>query len=353
MRWYKVLSALVFLIPFGSLYAAPGDSIPILNDDTTRTTYNTYSVCDTERNPVTGDSACLSDAQSHCDTGSVLNGTYINYDYTLINGYAGFKIDWDAGTSRFNTPGFDTLVLYHKGPGAGLTVTVNFGSSAFCGMPTTFSLVGTFTTSNTWTREAFPLSTSLQGIGLYEMQVLINGAAGSTASGNLKIDNMVFIKKAIKTSASAPLPVSPADSAVNQPRQLNLAWSRVTLATSYGVEVSTSADFTTDIFVDTGITTFSNTVFYQTGLASPAVTVTGLKANAPYFWRANASNSDGTSPWGAEWSFVTGTSTGVTTPTPKKSGCGSGFAVAFIAPFWIKAMSMRRRRKQKQVAKSV
>ncbi len=446
MKRLSVLTVFSFFFSIGIAHAAPGDSIWILNPDTVGREYNSYSVCDTERN-ATGDTGCLPISETHCDTGIIgaPDTQYIDYNYAMQNGYAGFKIDWDAGGSRYVVVGFDSLVIYHKGPLPGETVTINFGASVTCGQPTIFTKLGTFSGSTTWKREAFSLQSLPNDSGLYEMQVLLNDNTNPTASGNFKLANMVFIKNIIKDEASSPVPLTPVDSALAQPLQVTLAWAKVPIATSYWVEVSTSASFISQFYSGDSTINFSNTVFSQSGLTSPTATVPGslLAGGQPYYWQVLAANVNGMSPWSAVWSFTTTTdpignvssipilvtpankaagqplsvklawdsvkiatsynvqvstdaafgstvfsqagiaATSVTvadlsasmsyywrvaaadksgagawsdpgvfststSSTKKNCGCGSGTGLAFIPPIWLKAISSRRKRRQKQ-----
>jgi formylglycine-generating enzyme required for sulfatase activity len=62
--------------------------------------------------------------------------------------------------------------------------------------------------------------------------------------------------------------------------------------TSYGVEVSTAANFR------------SFTV-NQTGVTALGETLSGLANSTSYYWRVNATNANGTSAWTSVWSFTT------------------------------------------------
>jgi photosystem II stability/assembly factor-like uncharacterized protein len=75
----------------------------------------------------------------------------------------------------------------------------------------------------------------------------------------------------------------------------NMQWYASTNATSYHIEISTSPNFNTIIDSATVITTNYNV---PNGKLGTAIT---------YFWRVNASNQNGTSPWSAVWNFATQT----------------------------------------------
>jgi ligand-binding sensor domain-containing protein len=130
--------------------------------------------------------------------------------------------------------------------------------------------------------------------------------------------------------SGAPMLDLPADNAEQQALRLTLTWGSVVNSTSYGVEVSSEANF-------------SSTIFSQTGLTSATATVAGLTNGTTYYWRADAANSATTGPWSAAWQFTTESSA-----SSKHCGCGSGTAVAFLPPLWFKVRSSRKRKKMKQ-----
>ena len=90
---------------------------------------------------------------------------------------------------------------------------------------------------------------------------------------------------------AAPLLVSPADLATGVTVPAALSWNASTGATSYRVQVSTSASFTVLAF-DQSVTTTS-------------ASATGLAASTVYYWRVNATNAGGTSAYSTVRSFTT------------------------------------------------
>jgi subtilisin family serine protease len=90
----------------------------------------------------------------------------------------------------------------------------------------------------------------------------------------------------------APILSAPADGATGVSTSPTLSWNAASGATSYGVQVSTDAGF-------------ASLVVDRTGLTGTSTAVTGLAANTLYYWRVNASNAGGTSPWSTVWSFTT------------------------------------------------
>lgn len=82
---------------------------------------------------------------------------------------------------------------------------------------------------------------------------------------------------------AAPTLISPADGATGISINPTLDWSDVSSASTYGVQVSTNANFTVLVVNQTGLTAS------QFAVSSP------LNNNTTYFWRATASNGLGTS----------------------------------------------------------
>jgi hypothetical protein len=93
---------------------------------------------------------------------------------------------------------------------------------------------------------------------------------------------------------AAPILVYPSNGAVAIPLNVTLDWNPSPSATSYRVQVSTNSGFTTTI------------VNQVTGSTTQYTIPTGvLQNNTTYYWRVNATNAGGTSPWSEVWSFTT------------------------------------------------
>ncbi len=110
---------------------------------------------------------------------------------------------------------------------------------------------------------------------------------------------------------AAPVLLSPADGAVNVPIPASLSWAASSGATSYRVQVSASSSFTT-------------TVYDQSGLTATSTSVSGLSGNTLYYWRVNATNAGGTSTWSAVWSFTTSTAPPAPPAAPTLSSPANG-----------------------------
>jgi hypothetical protein len=90
-----------------------------------------------------------------------------------------------------------------------------------------------------------------------------------------------------------PVLVSPVDRATGVALTPTLSWRAVTGATSYTVQVATSA-------------TFTPLVVNQSGVTGTSRAVSGLENNTTYYWRVRASNAGGAGAWSVVRSFTTG-----------------------------------------------
>jgi hypothetical protein len=204
----------------------------ICREDTQEVQYFTLSLADTF--PDNRDTFTM------VDTGDKYEGKYVNFDYqfaspadTIINtvthdttvrhpGYAGYKFYWDGGQASFWVHAFDSMIVWHKGPLQGHKVKMIWAQgSAGCGTPINYELIGEFKSSAAWKRESIPFPAKRNYItapdspfvkdGLFELRMLIYNDSSVTTSptsakGNLKIDNMCFIKKGtgIRNADRAP-----------------------------------------------------------------------------------------------------------------------------------------------------
>lgn len=92
---------------------------------------------------------------------------------------------------------------------------------------------------------------------------------------------------------SAPLLISPPNNSTGVSRTPILDWNNSPGATTYRVQISTDPNFVTIIL---------NQV---TGSSSQYQVITALNYNTTYYWRANATNAGGDSPWSTVWQFTT------------------------------------------------
>lgn len=86
--------------------------------------------------------------------------------------------------------------------------------------------------------------------------------------------------------------VSPTDAATDVDLNLTFNWNPVDGAKSYGFQLSLSPDFT-------------DTENNSSGIEEVSITVNNLMPDTKYYWRVNAKNSSGISPWSDVWEFTT------------------------------------------------
>src|SRR5207249_531375 len=125
-------------------------------------------------------------------------------------------------------------------------------------------------------------TSTVEGITLWS-NVLIAGGTFATAGASMVGANNIAGYGSVPT---APTTVSPSCGATFQSVTPVLDWTDVTGASTYGVQVSISPNFTT-------------TVVNVNNLPASTYTVPGgiLALNVTYFWRANAANGLGAGPY--------------------------------------------------------
>ncbi|MBI4427714.1 MAG: Ig-like domain-containing protein, partial [Ignavibacteriales bacterium] len=90
----------------------------------------------------------------------------------------------------------------------------------------------------------------------------------------------------------APILFAPADSATGVTLPLTLRWNQSSAATSYRLQVATNSSF-------------SPTAIDSSQLVDTSFVLTNLTANTTYYWRVNAANSAGMSPYSSVRRFTT------------------------------------------------
>jgi hypothetical protein len=356
MKLCRSLGIILALACLQSAVAQTSDTIWACREDTNETYYRQMFLSDTF--PDNRDSFAM------VDTGDVLEGKYVNFDYkftaadsgfyydtvtdTLGNplivsgyrnhpGYAGFKFYWDHGICQFWVADFDSMILWHKGPLPGHKVRMIWAQgSAGCGTPINYECFGEFASSTSWTRESFPFpkkrnygaapDSQFVKNGLFELRMQIYNDSTITTDptsppGNLKIDNMFFYRP----------PAHPPE-----------LWQQ---PESQTVEVGSQ------VFIqvlalggvgDSGVMTY---LWKKDG--NPITETT-----ARYVINSAQSSDAGTYTVVVTNSFGSVTSDAAiltvnTKTTEKKNcGCGSGTGLALIPPLFFKAMAQRKRKKK-------
>jgi len=104
----------------------------------------------------------------------------------------------------------------------------------------------------------------------------------------------MFVKTPTQLSSpNAPTLASPRDTATGVSTSPTFRWNTSDRATSYRLQVTNSANFGGIFYVNQG------------GIADTFYTASGLSKNTTYYWRVNAANVRGTSPYSTTWSFST------------------------------------------------
>lgn len=114
----------------------------------------------------------------------------------------------------------------------------------------------------------------------------------ATNSGGTSSFSSTWSFTTVPAPPSAPMLSSPANGSFNQPTTITLNWNSSTGATSYRLQVSTNS-------------TFSSTVLDDSTLTATSKEVGPLSNNTTYYWRVNAKNAGGSSPYSETWSFTT------------------------------------------------
>ena len=138
------------------------------------------------------------------------------------------------------------------------------------------------------TGTSYPASGMVNGT-LYYWRVNAANSAGTSAWSAANVFTTLTGTPAVPP---APSLASPANGATGVAVNPALSWNASTGAASYQVQVSTSSAFT-------------STIVNQSGITTTSYGASGLSNSTTYYWRANASNSGGTSPWSGVSSFVT------------------------------------------------
>jgi hypothetical protein len=133
------------------------------------------------------------------------------------------------------------------------------------------------------------LSGSLNPATLYYWRV-----SASNASGTGPWSVVWSFTTGIGGPPPAPVLLYPPNGTICVSVTPTFDWQDVAGAASYGIQVSTTPGFTTNVINITGLTQSQYTVL-------PGI----LMNNTQYFWRVNATNSYGSSPWSNTLNFTT------------------------------------------------
>jgi photosystem II stability/assembly factor-like uncharacterized protein len=187
----------------------------------------------------------------------------------------------DGGTTwqqQFSGTTCDLRAVYFTDPNRGTVVGGDPAEELVGG-----TILTTIDGGATWTVENSGATNDLYGVFFPDASTgVVVGTGGAIlrkAGGEIEIP-------------SAPILVSPADGSSGISTSARLSWRLATGASAYQVQVATTADFST-------------TVIDQNGITDTSYLVAGLANNTIYYWRVKAVNAGGTSDWSSVWSFVT------------------------------------------------
>ncbi len=116
----------------------------------------------------------------------------------------------------------------------------------------------------------------------------------ATGSGGTSNWSVVWNFTTIPSIPVPPTLISPTNGATGIIIPVTLDWNDVPSAATYEVQVSLSPNFTSIVLDESGLT--------SSQYAIPSGSLSGL---TQYYWRVNATNAGGTSPWSVVWNFTT------------------------------------------------
>jgi hypothetical protein len=118
----------------------------------------------------------------------------------------------------------------------------------------------------------------------------------NTALSATEIAALASIEGEEPSVPATPILTSPANQATGVSTNPTLGWNSTTGAETYQAQVSTSQNFST-------------ITFNQSGITGTSVSASGLSSNTTYYWRVRAVNTTGNSAWSTVWSFTTAAET--------------------------------------------
>lgn len=213
-----------------------------------------YDPVSEDKNAIEGIDTGIFSSPASVNFGNVLVGQSANQNVNITNSTASTETlsvtITVSGTDYSITDGSGD---YSLTPGQSRSVAVCFSPSEALTRP------GTLSISHSSVHQTSPIIVSFSGTG-----------------GIIPLTPTLFSP----TNGSTGVSVNP-----------TLNWISSTGATSYHIQISTNSGFTS--------------LFYNQDVSNTTQQVSGLENGATYYWRINASNTYGTSPYSGTWSFTT------------------------------------------------
>jgi hypothetical protein len=142
---------------------------------------------------------------------------------------------------------------------------------------------------NSLTAVTYPIAA-----GTLENNTTYYWRVNATNSNSTSAWSAIWSFRTLPTIPATPALVLPANDAKDQPIALSVSWNSVVGADSFSLQIATMVAFDS-----------ASIVLKRSGLTTASCVVNGLLNGTKYFWRVNACNAAGISPWSAIWSFTT------------------------------------------------
>lgn len=206
-----------------------------------------------------------------------------------------------TGNSAYSNTAFDTtLVILPSAPFnltalAVSTTRINLNWTDTSIIEEGFVLDRSTNAGSNWVQvdSLLPNTVSFADTGLTPSTIYHYRLYAFNSYGNSPYSNIAFDTTFI-LAPLAPTLTSPADSSTGQSVTPTLVWKSSVGAATYRVQVSIHANFDTLAVNVSGLDSTQYTI-----------PVNVLFNHTWYYWRVNASNTTGTSPWSEDWSFET------------------------------------------------
>ncbi|MBI4427525.1 MAG: T9SS type A sorting domain-containing protein [Ignavibacteriales bacterium] len=211
------------------------------------------------------------------------------------------------GSAGISPSGYKSLEFFVYAATSGTSLSIFFENDAGQSFPKVN--YGTVSAGQ-WVAISLPMS-QLNPNNQVINRIDIQEVSGSTKTWY--VDNLRLVGTV--TAPSAPTLASPANGSTGVALNPTLSWNPSANATTYQVQVSSKSDFST-------------TAVSQSGVTATSLAVNGLSNNTVYYWRVNATNSNGTSAWSSVASFATVPAADTTAPIVTITAPSNGSTVS-------------------------